>query len=161
MKSQVIARQSVWSRKLIKYENYLDAFAGFVENMGAFVCTNCSKTSHIFGNAATDWAAAKSVPFLGSVPLEKDIMVKFFSCCSCFILCSDYQVRLNQGVQQLTGDEGLYMPNCQTILVVVLHALSLLLCHFINTTAYHLDRYESSCPSFKELYDWTYEWSTS
>ena len=69
------------------------------------------------------------------------------------MLFSENQVSLNQGVQQLTGDEGLYMPNCQTIFVVVLHALSLLLCHFINTTAYHLDRYEPSCPSFKELYD--------
>jgi hypothetical protein len=49
---------------------------GFVENMGGFVCSHCGETSHIFGDEARDWARAKSVTFLGSVPLEKDIMVK-------------------------------------------------------------------------------------
>ena len=38
------------------------------------------------------------------------------------------------------------LPNCQTNLVIALHAPSLLLCHFINTTAYHLGRYEPSSP---------------
>ena len=37
-------------------------------------------------------------------------------------------------------DEGLYLPSCQPNLVIGLHALSLLLWHFINTTAYHLGR---------------------
>ena len=36
------------------------------------------------------------------------------------------------------GGEGLYLPNCQTNLVIALDALSLLFCIFINTTAYHL-----------------------
>lgn len=48
---------------------------GFVENMGAFVCTHCGETSHLFGDFARDWARDKSVPFLGSVPLEKEIMI--------------------------------------------------------------------------------------
>ncbi len=50
--------------------------SGFVENMGAFVCTHCGETSHLFGDFARDWAKDKAVPFLGSVPLEKEIMVR-------------------------------------------------------------------------------------
>ena len=45
---------------------------------------------------------------------------------------------------------GLYLPNCQTNLVIALHALSLLFWNFINSTAYHLSRYEVS--STKELH---------
>ena len=44
------------------------------------------------------------------------------------------------------GDGGLYLPNCQTNLVIALHAPSLLFWHFINTTDYHLGRYEPSSP---------------
>ena len=44
------------------------------------------------------------------------------------------------------GGEGSYLPNCQTNLVIALDALSLLFCIFINTTAYHLGRYEPSSP---------------
>ena len=44
------------------------------------------------------------------------------------------------------GDEGLFLPNCQTNLLIALHAPSLLFWHFINTTAYHLGRYEASSP---------------
>ena len=47
---------------------------------------------------------------------------------------------------------GWYVPNCQTTLVIALDALFLLFCIFINTTAYHLDRYEPSPPSTKELH---------
>ena len=43
-------------------------------------------------------------------------------------------------------DEGLYLPNCQTHLVIALNAPYLLTWHFINTTAYPLDRYEPSSP---------------
>ena len=39
------------------------------------------------------------------------------------------------------GGKGLYLPNCQTNLVIDLDALSLLFCIFMNTTAYHLGRY--------------------
>ena len=35
------------------------------------------------------------------------------------------------------GVEGSNVPNCQTNLIIALYALSLLFCHFINTTAYH------------------------
>ena len=34
------------------------------------------------------------------------------------------------------GDEGSYMPKCQKMVIVLL-----LFCHFINTKAYHLGRY--------------------
>ena len=54
------------------------------------------------------------------------------------------------------GGEGLYLPNYQTYLVIALDALSLLFCIFINTTAYHLGRYEPSPPSTKELHGQTY-----
>ena len=47
----------------------------------------------------------------------------------------------NLGVQQQTGDECLYLPNCQTNLVIDLHGQSLLFWHFIKTTAYHLGKY--------------------
>ena len=43
----------------------------------------------------------------------------------------------------------MYLPNCQTTLVIALDALFLLFCIFINTTAYHLGRYEHSPPSTK------------
>ena len=36
------------------------------------------------------------------------------------------------------GDEVSYLPNCQTNLVIALHAPSLLFWHFINTTSYHI-----------------------
>ena len=39
--------------------------------------------------------------------------------------------------------EGSYLPNCQTTLVFAIDAMFLLFCIFINTTAYHLGRYES------------------
>ena len=50
------------------------------------------------------------------------------------------------------GGECFYLPNCQTTLDIALDALSLLFCIFINTTAYHLGRYEPSPPSTKELH---------
>ena len=43
--------------------------------MGGFVCTHCGETSHLFGDGARDWARDKSVTFLGSVPLEKEVMI--------------------------------------------------------------------------------------
>ena len=44
------------------------------------------------------------------------------------------------------GGEGSYLPNRLTTLVIALDALFLLFCIFINTTAYHLGRYEPSSP---------------
>ena len=65
---------------------------------------------------------------------------------------------LMQGAWQLTGYEGSYLANCQTNLVIALHALSLLFCSFINTTAIHLGRYKPSY-STKELHDWYVKWN--
>ena len=50
------------------------------------------------------------------------------------------------------GGEGLYLPNCQTTLVIALDALFLIFCNFMNTTAYHLGRYEPLPSSTKELH---------
>ena len=49
-------------------------------------------------------------------------------------------------------DEGLYMPNCRTYLVIALNELSLLFWHVTNTTSWHLRWYEPSYPSTKELH---------
>ena len=43
-------------------------------------------------------------------------------------------------------------PNWQTNLVVIVHDLSLLLCHFTNTTTYHLGYHRASSPYTKELH---------
>ena len=51
-----------------------------------------------------------------------------------------------QFVSLVEGGEGLYLHNCQTNLVIALHAPSLLFWHFINTTAYPLGIYEPSSP---------------
>ena len=59
------------------------------------------------------------------------------------------------------GAEGLYLPSCQTNLVIALDAVSLLFCIIINTTAYHLGRYEPSPPSNKELHAYTHYISLS
>ena len=40
--------------------------------------------------------------------------------------------------------EGSYLPNCITNGVIAHYIPSLLNCKFINTTAYHLGRYERS-----------------
>ena len=40
--------------------------------------------------------------------------------------------------------EGSYLPNCKTNLVIALYTLPLLFCKLLNTTAYHLGRYEPS-----------------
>ena len=47
---------------------------GMVENMSSFVCTDCGKEHHIFGNAGVEKAAAKlGVNLLGKVPLEMEL----------------------------------------------------------------------------------------
>ena len=60
---------------------------------------------------------------------------------------------IQRGSSLVEGGEGPYMPNCQNFLVNALDTLSVLSCTFINRTAYHLDRYEPSSPSTKELHD--------
>ena len=52
----------------------------------------------------------------------------------------------------MEGDEGTYLPNCQSNLVIALHALSLLFCNLINTLINHFGSYEPSSPSTKELH---------
>ena len=66
----------------------------------------------------------------------------------CFGCCVSNKTSIH-GVE---GGEGLYLPNCQTNLVISLYTLSLLFRKFINTTAYHLGRYEPSPRSTKELH---------
>jgi ATP-binding protein involved in chromosome partitioning len=44
---------------------------GIVENMSAFVCPHCSKTTHIFHHGGGRRAAEMfNIPFLGEIPLE-------------------------------------------------------------------------------------------
>ena len=50
------------------------------------------------------------------------------------------------------GDEGSYLPNRHTDLIIVLHELSRLFRNFINTTAYHLGWSKPSSPSTKGLH---------
>jgi len=47
---------------------------GIVENMSYFVCTKCGERHDIFGHGgARDEAARLGVPFLGEVPLDKEV----------------------------------------------------------------------------------------
>ena len=50
------------------------------------------------------------------------------------------------GAQQLMGDVGSHLPNCQTNFVIILFVLSHV--HLINTTAYHSGGYERAFISF-------------
>ena len=49
---------------------------GCVENMGAFSCPSCNTETRIFGaeNTVQATASESNVPFLGSLPLEAEIM---------------------------------------------------------------------------------------
>ena len=55
---------------------------------------------------------------------------------------------------QLSNEFG-YCPWCTVSIVLYFNALSLLFCIFINTTSYHLGRYDTSPPSTKELHGFT------
>ncbi len=47
---------------------------GLVENMSTHICSNCGHEEHIFGHGgAEEEAQALGIPFLGAVPLSKDI----------------------------------------------------------------------------------------
>ena len=53
-------------------------------------------------------------------------------------LHNTYVSPLSSRSSLVEGNEGSYQPNNQTNLVIALHdTLSLLFCHFINTSAYH------------------------
>lgn len=49
---------------------------GCIENMGSFCCPKCDSHTRIFGaeNTVKEIAAESDVPFLGSIPLEAEIM---------------------------------------------------------------------------------------
>ena len=65
-----------------------------------------------------------------------------------FLIITKLRQRMVKSCSSLVeGGEGSNLPNCQTNLVMALFTLSLLFCKFINTTAYHLGRYEPSSPS--------------
>ncbi|GLT12231.1 Mrp/NBP35 family ATP-binding protein [Sulfitobacter porphyrae] len=48
---------------------------GIIENMSGFECPHCGKISDIFGHGGAEREAEKrSVPFLGSIPLDQELM---------------------------------------------------------------------------------------
>lgn len=50
---------------------------GVVENMSTYVCSNCGHEEHIFGQGGAEAEArALGVPFLGAIPLERQIRLK-------------------------------------------------------------------------------------
>ncbi|MEE4238346.1 MAG: iron-sulfur cluster carrier protein ApbC [Anderseniella sp.] len=50
---------------------------GIVENMSFFVCTKCGERHEIFGHGgARDEAEKLGLPFLGEVPLDKDLRIR-------------------------------------------------------------------------------------
>ncbi len=50
---------------------------GIVENMSTYVCSKCGHEEHLFGHGgAEDEAKALGVPFLGVIPLEREIRVR-------------------------------------------------------------------------------------
>lgn len=50
---------------------------GVVENMSTHVCSNCGHEEHIFGHGGAEAEAqALGVPFLGAIPLERDIRLQ-------------------------------------------------------------------------------------
>ncbi|MBB5517150.1 ATP-binding protein involved in chromosome partitioning [Rubricella aquisinus] len=63
------------ARKAVNmFEKLETPILGVVENMSTHICPNCGHESHIFGDGgARAFAAEKSVPFLGAVPLNIDI----------------------------------------------------------------------------------------
>ena len=69
--------------------------------------------------------------------------------------CQNWQVLQYSIIErldsELMGDEGSYLPNCQTNLDIALQALSLLLCNFINTTAYTLGQIQAFISSYPRV----------
>ena len=48
---------------------------GLIENMSYFVCSNCGEKHHIFSNGGVKKITkGENIPYLGSIPLKKDIM---------------------------------------------------------------------------------------
>ena len=63
-------------RKSINFVKQLNVpFAGVVENMSGFICPHCGKKTDIFKTGGGEKIAKElNVPFLGSIPLEPDIV---------------------------------------------------------------------------------------
>lgn len=50
---------------------------GIIENMSTYICPNCGHEEHIFGHGgAQDEAKKLGIPFLGDIPLSKDMREK-------------------------------------------------------------------------------------
>jgi len=48
---------------------------GLIENMSYFECSNCGEKHHIFSNGGVKKITEdQNIPYLGSIPLKKDIM---------------------------------------------------------------------------------------
>ncbi|MBN1697004.1 MAG: Mrp/NBP35 family ATP-binding protein [Spirochaetales bacterium] len=64
------------SRKTVMFSKQLNVpVAGIIENMSGFVCPHCKKKTDLFGSGGGRVAAADlGVPFLGSIPIEPDIV---------------------------------------------------------------------------------------
>ena len=64
------------ARKGLKmFEQVNVPILGVIENMSAFVCKHCGKETAIFGEGGgKSMAGAFNVPFLGSIPLDPEIM---------------------------------------------------------------------------------------
>lgn len=75
MTAQDVA-QRIASKALLMFQKMNVPVLGVVENMSSFICPHCGKETGIFGHQGNGEAAAKrlGVPFLGSVPLEPDIV---------------------------------------------------------------------------------------
>ncbi len=64
------------SRKSVGFAKQLKIpFVGIIENMSGFVCPHCQKEIELFGRGGGEKAALDlAVPFLGSIPIEPDIV---------------------------------------------------------------------------------------
>ena len=64
-------------RACVMFEKTRVPILGVIENMSTYVCPNCGHEDHIFGDGGAQAEAEKlGVPFMGAVPLERDIRLK-------------------------------------------------------------------------------------
>ena len=97
------------------------------------------------------WCSRKQAITIGTISTAKNVSRRHFRptrfvipmSSTCFVQSQTGPPPWSSLVE---GEEGLYLPNCQTNLVIALCALPLLFCKFINTTAYHLGRYKLLSP---------------
>jgi ATP-binding protein involved in chromosome partitioning len=74
MTSQEVAL-NIANKALAMFQRLNVPVLGIVENMGAFVCPSCGTATPIFSRGAGEQvAAAMKVPFLGTVPLDPQIV---------------------------------------------------------------------------------------